>query len=226
MVRESLELSRVTLPNDSPELAGQLATVSMTLLSLKAWDEAEPLIREALTIREKVEPDAWTTFNTKSMLGGALLGQKKYAESEPLLLAGYEGLKQRETTIPEQGKVRLPEALNASCNSIPTGTPPNRTKAMTPKPPSGNRNWTNTTLPWPPKNQRVPSKSNPGIHQDVKMPCYARTGHRVTEWVVAIAPAPNQKLIVARIRRLPRNRDSADRSGKPLSRQRDDGEFT
>ena len=63
-------MRRDTLPNDSPELAGQLAAYSMTLLTLKAWDEAEPLIREALTIREKVEPDDWRTFNTKSMLGG------------------------------------------------------------------------------------------------------------------------------------------------------------
>ena len=45
------------------------------------------------------------------MLGGSLLGQKKYDEAEPQLLAGYEGLKQREKTIPDQGKARLPEAL-------------------------------------------------------------------------------------------------------------------
>jgi hypothetical protein len=43
-------------------------------------------------------------------LGGALLGQQKYAEAEPLLLQGYEGMKQREATIPTQGKQRLPEA--------------------------------------------------------------------------------------------------------------------
>jgi hypothetical protein len=42
--------------------------------------------------------DAWTTVNTKSLLGGALLGQKKYADAEPLLLAGYEGMKQRYAT--------------------------------------------------------------------------------------------------------------------------------
>jgi hypothetical protein len=36
-------------------------------------------------------PDAWQTHNTKSMLGGARLGQKKYADTEPLLVAGYEG---------------------------------------------------------------------------------------------------------------------------------------
>jgi len=111
LLRESLELSRSKLPNDSPQLAGQLATISQTLLALKAWEEAEPLIREALAVREKVEPDDWRTFNTKSMLGGALLGQKQYAESEPLLLVGYEGLKQRETTIQQLSKVRLPEAL-------------------------------------------------------------------------------------------------------------------
>ena len=73
--------------------------------------EAEPLLRECLAIREKTQPDAWSTFNTQSSLGGALLGQKKYADAEPLLRAGYEGLKQREKTIPEQGKVRIPEAI-------------------------------------------------------------------------------------------------------------------
>jgi hypothetical protein len=38
------------------------------------------------------------------------VGQKKYAEAEPLLLAGYEGMKKREATIPPQGMDRLPEA--------------------------------------------------------------------------------------------------------------------
>ena len=46
------------------------------------------------------------------MLGGALLGQKKYAAAEPLLLAGYNGLKVREKSIPPQGTVRIAEALD------------------------------------------------------------------------------------------------------------------
>ena len=41
---------------------------------------------------ENTQPDVWTTFNTQSLLGGAP-GQKKFAEAEPLLLAGYEGMK-------------------------------------------------------------------------------------------------------------------------------------
>ena len=35
-----------------------------------------------------------------SQLGTALAGLKKYAEAEPLLLGGYEGMKARETKIP------------------------------------------------------------------------------------------------------------------------------
>ena len=97
---------------NDPGFAGQLASVSLKLLAAGLPAAAEPFLRECLAIRETVQPDDWTTFNTQSMLGGALLGQKKYAEAEPLLLAGYEGLKQREESIPPPGQIRLPEALD------------------------------------------------------------------------------------------------------------------
>ena len=47
------------------------------MLQAKAFTDAEPLLRKCLAIREKTQPDLWTTFNTQSLLGGALLGQKK-----------------------------------------------------------------------------------------------------------------------------------------------------
>ncbi len=52
-------------------------------------------------IREKSEPKAWTTFRTMSLLGDSLVGQTKYAEAEPLLIAGYEGMKECEAMIPQ-----------------------------------------------------------------------------------------------------------------------------
>jgi tetratricopeptide (TPR) repeat protein len=101
-----------TLPAGSPQLAERLAQIGVLFLELQEWAGAEPLCRESLAIREKSQPNAWTTFNTMSMLGGALLGQKKYAEAEPLLLKGYEGMKAREKGIPPQGGIRIPEAID------------------------------------------------------------------------------------------------------------------
>jgi RNA polymerase sigma factor (TIGR02999 family) len=69
------------------------------------------LLWNCLTTRERTMPDSWLTFRCKSLLGGALLGQKKYAAAEPLLLKGYQGMKEREDKIPALGKIRVSEAL-------------------------------------------------------------------------------------------------------------------
>jgi eukaryotic-like serine/threonine-protein kinase len=111
LANEILADTRKQLPIQSPQLAGQLAAIASSLLQVKAFPEAESLLRECLEIREKTEAEAWTTFNTKSMLGGALLAQKKFAAAKPLLLAGYEGMKQCEAKIPPESKVRVDEAI-------------------------------------------------------------------------------------------------------------------
>ena len=41
-----------------------------------------------------------------------MLGQKQYAAAEPLVRAGYEGMKLRAEKIPAGGKPRLAEALD------------------------------------------------------------------------------------------------------------------
>jgi hypothetical protein len=88
-----------------------MAVLGLNLLQQKKYADAEPVLRECLSIREKKQPGVWTTFNTQSMVGGALLGQKKYAEAEPMLIKGYQGMKDQEGKIPPQGKVRLVEGL-------------------------------------------------------------------------------------------------------------------
>ena len=53
--------------------------------------QATALVHEAyLRLFGNQQPDAWTTASAKR-----LLGEKRYAEAEPLLLSGYEELKQR-----------------------------------------------------------------------------------------------------------------------------------
>ena len=74
--------------------------------------EAEALLREALAIREVEMPQHWRTADVRSLLGGALLGQKKTAEAAPLLRSGYEGMARSAAAIPLVDRPRLAEALD------------------------------------------------------------------------------------------------------------------
>jgi tetratricopeptide (TPR) repeat protein len=99
------------LAKDEVSFGTLLATVSLDLLKYQQSAAAEQYLRECLDIRHQKLPDDWSLFNTKSMLGGALAGQKKFDDAEPLLIDGYEGMKARQDKIPAAAKVRLKEAL-------------------------------------------------------------------------------------------------------------------
>jgi serine/threonine protein kinase len=104
--------SAIVLDHELSQLARCLSALGDSLTRNGKPAEAEPLLREGLTFREKKEPDAWATFHIKALLGGALLGQKKYDVAAPLLADGFRGMKTREARIPrEQRKIYLPEAL-------------------------------------------------------------------------------------------------------------------
>jgi hypothetical protein len=88
----------------------QLAELGKILVDQERYAPAEPILRECLTIRTKEMPENWLRFNAASMLGGALLGQKKYDEAKPFLLAGYEGMKKHKNQVPPDDGTRLAKA--------------------------------------------------------------------------------------------------------------------
>jgi tetratricopeptide (TPR) repeat protein len=88
---------------------GHLGTVQ---LESKMWTQAELTLRECLAIQESQQPNSWQILSTRSMLGGALLGQKRFVEAEPLLRAGYEGLARRTDKIPARSRYRVGDALD------------------------------------------------------------------------------------------------------------------
>jgi serine/threonine protein kinase/Tfp pilus assembly protein PilF len=114
--RDALGNARKQHGHSSRESSNHLAMLGQNLLQQKKYSDAKPILRECLAIRSEMLPDDWRTFNTKSMLGGCLLGQKRFAEAEPLLLAGFEGMMQREAKIPKDGKVRIIETLERLVN--------------------------------------------------------------------------------------------------------------
>jgi tetratricopeptide (TPR) repeat protein len=92
--------SRQSWPAESADLATEIVSCGVALLQASAYAEAEPYLREAHAIRLKLEPRAFWTFNTKSLLGLSLLKQKKFAEAEPHLLQAYEGIEERNKAEP------------------------------------------------------------------------------------------------------------------------------
>jgi tetratricopeptide (TPR) repeat protein len=86
---------RKRFTKEDPGFALVLATVSADLIRGDQFVVAEKMLREALALCEKSLPNAWETFLIQGMLGQAMLGQKKYMETEPLLLKGYEGMRKQ-----------------------------------------------------------------------------------------------------------------------------------
>jgi tetratricopeptide (TPR) repeat protein len=111
-------VAQMDLAFGQPDLAEPLLVEVLDGLALGPDDPIRAftvgLLQQTFDLRAETVPDCWSTFNTQSLLGGALLGQQKYAEAEPLLLTGYEGMRAREAMIPrtDGGELRIPEALD------------------------------------------------------------------------------------------------------------------
>ena len=85
---------------DSATSAGDLVEQAEDMLRRGRYKSARSSLRECMSFLQRKWPDDWVTFRAQSLLGVALLAQDKYAQAEPLLLEGYEGLAARKAQIP------------------------------------------------------------------------------------------------------------------------------
>jgi len=111
LVPKLVARARAAQPAGSVELAQELARASAALLQVERWADAEALLRELLPIREAKLAGAWQPEVSRSQLGSALLGQRRFAEAEPLLVAGADGLLQRLESMPAKARFRVREAV-------------------------------------------------------------------------------------------------------------------
>jgi serine/threonine protein kinase len=74
--------------------------------------EAEQPLRESLDIYTRKQPAGILRYDTESLLGAALAGQRRFAHAEALVLAGYRGLKTMEPSLAPGQKTLLRAALN------------------------------------------------------------------------------------------------------------------
>jgi tetratricopeptide (TPR) repeat protein len=92
--------------------ARYLVSASLLLMENDLPALAESYAREAHAIREVIEPDAWTTWNSKAFVGLALAQQGRLAEAEPYVRSGWAGLQHRRASIPDIGYSRLHDVGN------------------------------------------------------------------------------------------------------------------
>ena len=111
LYRESLALRQKSVGEEHPAAAATLSHLGSLLEKEGKLDEATDLLRRCLSIREKTRPDSWLTFHSRSALGGSLMRQKKYAQAEPLLLSGCEGMQARIQTIPAGSRFFVKDSI-------------------------------------------------------------------------------------------------------------------
>jgi serine/threonine protein kinase len=109
--RELVQTTKEKPGPQSAEYDVELVNLAVNLWGQQKHRQAENVLRDCLAIWQKKHPDDWITFGLESMLGGSLLGQKRFAEAETRLVHGYQGMKQREDKIPAAAKPRVTQAL-------------------------------------------------------------------------------------------------------------------
>jgi hypothetical protein len=107
LFEEAVRRRKANLLPDHPDTLASTDGLVDAYLGARRWAEAAVAAREGLEARTRKAPDDWPRFHTMSLLGAALAGQKQYAQAEPMLIAGYEGLKAREAKIPAPNRSRL-----------------------------------------------------------------------------------------------------------------------
>jgi tetratricopeptide (TPR) repeat protein len=114
-IREGLDMSRKLLGNDHPDVASALGWLVDALAYRGKLREAEPLAREYLHFFEKRDPESYWAFSARFMLGANLMGQMKFADAEPLLISGYEGMARTKGKIESSSaygpQIRLKDTL-------------------------------------------------------------------------------------------------------------------
>ena len=113
LLAKVVESRRHVLGEEHPDTLNTLLTLGHVRLLQQNYIGAGITLRDALKVYEKARPDTWQRYDCQSLLGASLAGQRKYDEAEPLLLSGYEGMIQRESTMPASDREMLKEAGNS-----------------------------------------------------------------------------------------------------------------
>jgi non-specific serine/threonine protein kinase/serine/threonine-protein kinase len=110
LYQEVSEARRRVLGEKHPSTLATLVLLGRVRLQQQKYVAAEATLGDALKGYENANLDPWERYDCQSLLGESMSSQKRFAEAEPLLLSGYQGLAQRENTISASDRTNVADA--------------------------------------------------------------------------------------------------------------------
>jgi non-specific serine/threonine protein kinase/serine/threonine-protein kinase len=110
LLREAERDADHLLGASNPDVFTVKQLLGENLLHQGKCDEARPFLEDANQGWGKAKSDSWRRFAAQSLLGEALVCKKDFARAEPLLMAGYNGLKAKMSQMPAYEQMQTKRA--------------------------------------------------------------------------------------------------------------------
>jgi tetratricopeptide (TPR) repeat protein/tRNA A-37 threonylcarbamoyl transferase component Bud32 len=94
-----LETRRQVLGPNHPNTLSVVVSLGAIELEQHEPAKAEELLRQAVDGYTQTKSDSWQRYYAQSLLGQSLAARGRYADAEPLLAEGYEGMTRRQQSI-------------------------------------------------------------------------------------------------------------------------------
>jgi tetratricopeptide (TPR) repeat protein len=107
----TLDARRRVLGPANPDTLGDMISLANVRMEQNKYTDAEPLLREALAGFAKTAPGSWPLFRSQSLLGSSLAVQGRFAEAEPLLVDGCNGMTGQTEEIPFEFRSTIDRTL-------------------------------------------------------------------------------------------------------------------
>jgi eukaryotic-like serine/threonine-protein kinase len=102
-----IEVRQRALGPKNPDTLDAIARLGELRIDQARYAEAEAMLRGCLDIQKQTMPSDYRRYLTETLLGASLAGDHKYLEAEPLLVGGYEGMKQNAAAVSDLNRQKM-----------------------------------------------------------------------------------------------------------------------
>jgi eukaryotic-like serine/threonine-protein kinase len=102
-----IEVRQHVLGPKNPDTLDAIAHLGELRIDQTRYAEAEAMLRGCLDIQKQTMPSDYRRYLTETLLGASLAGDHKYVEAEPLLVGGYEGMKQNAAAVSDLNRQKM-----------------------------------------------------------------------------------------------------------------------